>query len=56
VKLIRLRKQKAKCSPSYAYYRPETNAAILWDIGHTNRRLCNGRDREREGDQKPEFG
>jgi hypothetical protein len=31
--------QKAKiiCSPSYADYRPKTNAVILLDIGHTLR-------------------
>jgi hypothetical protein len=23
-------------------YRPKTNAAILWDTGHTKRRLCKG--------------
>jgi hypothetical protein len=30
------------CSPSYAGYRPKTNAAILWDMGHTKGRLCKG--------------
>jgi hypothetical protein len=26
----------------YADYRPKTNAAILWDKGHTKGRLCTG--------------
>jgi hypothetical protein len=38
VKLVRLRRPKAACSPSYADYRPKTNAAILWDMGHTKGR------------------
>jgi hypothetical protein len=42
VKLARLRRSKATCSPSYADCRPKTNAAILWNMGHTNRRLCKG--------------
>jgi hypothetical protein len=29
---------KASCNPSYADYRPKTNAAILWDTGHTKGR------------------
>jgi hypothetical protein len=29
VKLVRLRTPKTACSPSYADYRPKTNAAIL---------------------------
>jgi hypothetical protein len=33
---------KATCSPSYVDYRPKTNAAILWDMGHTKGRLCKG--------------
>jgi hypothetical protein len=33
---------KAACSPSYVDYRPKTNAAILWDTGHTKGRLCIG--------------
>jgi hypothetical protein len=35
VKLARLRKPKATCSPSYADYRPKTNAGTLWDTGHS---------------------
>jgi hypothetical protein len=35
VKLVRLRRLKAACSSSYVDYRPKTNAAILWDTGHT---------------------
>jgi hypothetical protein len=27
-------KTKIVCSPSYADYRPKTNAAILFDMGH----------------------
>jgi hypothetical protein len=37
VKLVRLRKPKITCSPSNADYRPETNAVILLDMGHTLR-------------------
>jgi hypothetical protein len=29
-------------SPSYADYRPTTNAVILWDTSHTKQRLCKG--------------
>jgi hypothetical protein len=32
---VRLRRPKVSCSPSYADYRPKTNAAILWDTGDT---------------------
>jgi hypothetical protein len=32
--------QKAACSPSYADYRPKTNAVILWDMSRTNGRQC----------------
>jgi hypothetical protein len=34
--LARLRRPKATCSPAYANCRPKTNAAILWDTGHTS--------------------
>jgi hypothetical protein len=37
LKLARLRKPKITYSPSYADYRPKTNAVIL-DMGHTVRR------------------
>jgi hypothetical protein len=40
VKLIRLRKPKATCSPSYADYRPKINAAVLCDMGHTKEKPC----------------
>jgi hypothetical protein len=40
--LARLRKPKAACSPSYADYRPKTNATILWDMGHTKGRPHTG--------------
>jgi hypothetical protein len=35
---VKLRRPNVACSPSYADYRPKTNAAILWDTlrgGHT---------------------
>jgi hypothetical protein len=36
-KLARLRRPEIICSPSYADYRPKTNAVILLDMGHTLR-------------------
>jgi hypothetical protein len=42
VKLVRLRRPKASCSSSYADYRPNTNAVILWNMGHTKGRPCIG--------------
>jgi hypothetical protein len=42
VKLGRLRRPKAKCSPSYVGCRPETDTAILWNKGHTEGRLRKG--------------
>jgi hypothetical protein len=54
-KLVRPRKPKATCSPSYENYRPKTNAVILLDTHHTKGRL-HGRDREREENQKLECG
>jgi hypothetical protein len=42
VKLVKLRRPKIACSPSYADYRPKTNAAMLLDMGHTKGRLCKG--------------
>jgi hypothetical protein len=38
VKLVRLRRAKAACSPSYADYKPKTNVSVLWDMGHTKGR------------------
>jgi hypothetical protein len=38
--LTRLRRPKIACSPSYANYRPKTNAVILLDMGYTLRREC----------------
>jgi hypothetical protein len=35
--IVRLRKPKISCSPSYADYRLKTNAVILLDLGHTLR-------------------
>jgi hypothetical protein len=43
VQLVRLRRPKTTCSPSYEDYRPTTNVAILWNMGHTYRRPCTGR-------------
>jgi hypothetical protein len=40
VKLARLRRTKAACSPSNVDYRFKINAAILWDTCHTKGRLC----------------
>jgi hypothetical protein len=37
VKLARLRRPKITCSPSYADYKPKTNAVIILDVGHTLR-------------------
>jgi hypothetical protein len=47
VKLARLRRPKAACSPSNADYRPKTNAAILW-TWVTLKGDCAWRDRIRE--------
>jgi hypothetical protein len=37
VKLARLRGPKVICFPSYADFKPKTNAVILLDMGHTLR-------------------
>jgi hypothetical protein len=37
VKLARVRKPKIACSPSYVDYRPQTNAVILLNGGHSLR-------------------
>jgi hypothetical protein len=37
VMLARLKGRKITCSPSYADYRPKTNAVIFLDKGHTRR-------------------
>jgi hypothetical protein len=42
VKLVRLRRPKTVCSPSFADYRPKTNAVILLDMGHMLREECTG--------------
>jgi hypothetical protein len=34
-KLVRLRRPKIACSPSYVDYKPKTNVVILVDMGHT---------------------
>jgi hypothetical protein len=36
-KVSQFRRPKMACSPSYADYRPKTNAVILLDLGHTLR-------------------
>jgi hypothetical protein len=33
--VVRLRRPKITCSPSYEDYRSKTNAVILLDMGHT---------------------
>jgi hypothetical protein len=42
VKLVRCRRPKAACSLSYVDYRPNTNAAILWDADYTKYRAHSG--------------
>jgi hypothetical protein len=37
VKLVRLRRPKISCSPSYVDYRPKINEVVLLDVGHTLR-------------------
>jgi hypothetical protein len=39
-KVVRLRRPKMACSPSYTDYRPETKAVILLDMGHTLKGEC----------------
>jgi hypothetical protein len=55
VKLARLRSPKIICSLSYADYRPKTIAVIL-DMGHTLRENTYGRNRERKGNLKLDYG
>jgi hypothetical protein len=47
--------QKSHCS-SYVDYRPEINAVMLLDMGHTLRGESTWRNREREGNLKLECG
>jgi hypothetical protein len=54
VKLVRLRRPKVSCSPSYVDCRPKTNAAILRNMDHTKGRRCPGGIRAKEGNQKLE--
>jgi hypothetical protein len=54
VKLVRLRRPKITCSPSYVDYSSKTNAVILLDTGYTLNRDFR-RDRERKGNQKLEW-
>jgi hypothetical protein len=53
VKLARLRRTKIACSPSYADFRPKTNAVILLDMGHTLRGDCT-REEQGKGNLKLE--
>jgi hypothetical protein len=39
---VRLRRSKATCSLSDVDNGPKTNAAVLWNMGHTKGRLCIG--------------
>jgi hypothetical protein len=56
IKLARLRRPKIACSPSFADYRPKTNAVIL-HMGHTLRgEHAHGRNRESEENLKLECG
>jgi hypothetical protein len=54
--LARLRRPKIACSPSYADYRPKTNAVIFLDMGHTLRGECAQKNRERKGNLKLQCG
>jgi hypothetical protein len=57
VKLARLKRPKIVCSPSYADFRPKTNAVVLLDMGHTLRgEHMFRRNRERERNLKLESG
>jgi hypothetical protein len=47
VKLARLRRPNIICSPSYADYRPKTNAVTLLDMGHTLREKCAREEQEK---------
>jgi hypothetical protein len=38
-KVSQVRRPKITCSPSYVDYRPTTNAVMLLDRGHINRRM-----------------
>jgi hypothetical protein len=40
LRVARLRRTKAACSPSYADYRSKTHAVLLWDMGDTLRGIC----------------
>jgi hypothetical protein len=42
MKLVRLRRPKITCSPSYSDCRPKTNTAILCDMAHTKGNPCTG--------------
>jgi hypothetical protein len=52
---VRLRRPKSTCSPSFVNFRPTTNAAVLWDRGHTKGRMLMGGIGQ-EGMQKLECG
>jgi hypothetical protein len=42
VKLARFRRPKAACFLSYVEYRPNTNTAVLWKIGHAKGKTQEG--------------
>jgi hypothetical protein len=41
-KLVRIKRPNVAYSPSCVDYRPKTNAAMLWDMGHIKGRPCTG--------------
>jgi hypothetical protein len=51
VKLARLRRPKIVYSPSYAHFRPKTNAVVLLDMGHMLRGDTYRRNTERKKTQ-----
>jgi hypothetical protein len=53
---IRLRRPNIACFPSYADYRPKTNAVILLDMVTQYGETMHRRDRERKGNQNLECG
>jgi hypothetical protein len=42
MKLVRLRRPKIACSPSYAGYRPKKGSNIIGHGSHTKGRMCMG--------------
>jgi hypothetical protein len=56
VKLVKFRRPKIACSPTYVSYRPKTNAVILMDMGHIKGRMYTGGIGNWEENQKLECG